>query len=101
MQNTDCFFLVVPLTLPHMTSEDAILQDYVIPKNTIVIGNLYSCARDTGIWNNASDFKPERHLDANGQFHSNEKFIPYGIGIAFLILYPENWKCLRIISVTM
>lgn len=70
-----------------MTSEDATLQGFVIPKNTIVFGNLFACAMDPNVWSNVNDFKPERHLDDNGHFHNNVKHIPFSIGTCFIVSY--------------
>ncbi|XP_045203038.2 cytochrome P450 2U1-like [Mercenaria mercenaria] len=71
---------IVPLGLPHVTSKTVALQGYVIPKDTIVFANLYSCSMDRIVWNGVNEFNPERHIDANSQFKRNEKLIPFSIG---------------------
>jgi methyl farnesoate epoxidase/farnesoate epoxidase len=37
--------------------------------------------QDTEMWNDPENFRPERHLDADGKLFRNEAFIPFGIGI--------------------
>ncbi|XP_037686352.1 cytochrome P450 2U1 [Choloepus didactylus] len=72
--------VVVPLSIPHMTSEKTVLQGYTIPKDTIVLPNLWSVHRDPVIWEKPEDFCPNRFLDAQGQLIKKDTFIPFGIG---------------------
>ncbi|XP_007938960.1 cytochrome P450 2U1 [Orycteropus afer afer] len=72
--------VVVPLAIPHMTSEKTVLQGYTIPKGTVVIPNLWSVHRDPAIWEKPDDFYPNRFLDEQGQLIKKETFIPFGIG---------------------
>lgn len=72
--------MVVPLAIPHMTSEKTVLQGYTIPKGTVVIPNLWSVHRDPAIWEKPDDFCPDRFLDDQGQLLKRETFIPFGIG---------------------
>ncbi|XP_076998713.1 cytochrome P450 2U1 [Tamandua tetradactyla] len=71
---------VVPLSIPHRTSEKTVLRGYTIPKNTIILPNLWSVHRDPSIWEKPHDFCPNRFLDAQGQLIKKETFIPFGIG---------------------
>ncbi|XP_062055749.1 cytochrome P450 2U1 isoform X2 [Lepus europaeus] len=72
--------VVVPLAIPHMTSENTVLQGYTIPKGTVIIPNLWSVHRDPAIWEKPDDFYPGRFLDDQGQLIKKETFIPFGIG---------------------
>ncbi|XP_040482152.1 cytochrome P450 2U1 [Ursus maritimus] len=72
--------VVVPLAIPHMTSEKTVLQGYTIPKGTVVLPNLWSVHRDPAIWEKPDDFYPNRFLDDQGQLIKKETFIPFGIG---------------------
>uniref|UniRef100_A0A8C3WPV0 Cytochrome P450 n=1 Tax=Catagonus wagneri TaxID=51154 RepID=A0A8C3WPV0_9CETA len=72
--------VVVPLSIPHMTSEKTVLQGYTIPKGTIILPNLWSVHRDPAIWETPDDFCPNRFLDDQGQLIKKESFIPFGIG---------------------
>ncbi|XP_010997363.1 cytochrome P450 2U1 [Camelus dromedarius] len=71
---------VVPLSIPHMTSEKTVLQGYTIPKGTIILPNLWSVHRDPTVWEKPDDFYPSRFLDDQGQVIKKETFIPFGIG---------------------
>ncbi|XP_036887801.1 cytochrome P450 2U1 isoform X2 [Sturnira hondurensis] len=72
--------MVVPLAIPHMTSEKTVLQGYTIPKGTVIVPNLWSVHRDPAIWEKPEDFDPSRFLDDEGQLLKKETFIPFGIG---------------------
>ncbi|XP_006778968.2 PREDICTED: cytochrome P450 2U1 [Myotis davidii] len=72
--------MVVPLSIPHMTSEKTVLQGYTIPKGTVIIPNLWAVHRDPAIWEKPDDFNPNRFLDDQGQLIKRETFIPFGIG---------------------
>ncbi|XP_004703511.3 cytochrome P450 2U1, partial [Echinops telfairi] len=72
--------VVVPLSIPHMTSEETVLQGYAIPKGTVVVPNLWAIHRDPAIWEKPEDFCPSRFLDDQGQLIKKEIFIPFGIG---------------------
>ncbi|KAI5937825.1 cytochrome P450 2U1 [Manis javanica] len=72
--------VVVPLSIPHMTSEKTVLQGYTIPKGTVILPNLWSVHRDPAIWEKPDDFNPNRFLDDQGQLIKKETFIPFGIG---------------------
>ncbi|XP_025778118.1 cytochrome P450 2U1 [Puma concolor] len=72
--------VVVPLAIPHMTSEKTVLQGYTIPKGTMILPNLWSVHRDPAIWEKPDDFYPNRFLDDQGQLIKKETFIPFGIG---------------------
>ncbi|XP_074445498.1 cytochrome P450 2U1 [Larus michahellis] len=103
---------VVPLSIPRMASETAVLQGYTIPKGSVIVPNLWSVHRDPNIWEKPDEFQPSRFLDENGQLIKKEAFIPFGMGKrvcmgeqlakmelflifaslmqSFTFLYPEN-----------
>ncbi|XP_067153122.1 cytochrome P450 2U1 [Apteryx mantelli] len=103
---------VVPLSIPRMASETAVLQGYTIPKGSVIVPNLWSVHRDPNIWEKPDDFQPTRFLDENGELIKKEAFIPFGMGKrvcmgeqlakmelflifaslmqSFTFLYPEN-----------
>ncbi|KAG1865919.1 cytochrome P450 [Suillus subalutaceus] len=63
---------IVPLGLPHMTSQDDVYEGYLIPKGTdrISVRNLKTpraISRDESLYPDASRFDPQRHLTAEGK----------------------------------
>uniref|UniRef100_A0A3Q3W2H2 Uncharacterized protein n=1 Tax=Mola mola TaxID=94237 RepID=A0A3Q3W2H2_MOLML len=71
---------VVPLAIPHMTSETIEFWGYTIPKGTVVLPNLWSVHRDPTVWDDPDSFNPARFLDMEGKLLRRECFIPFGIG---------------------
>ncbi|CAN2388876.1 Cytochrome P450 [Pristimantis euphronides] len=71
---------VVPLSVPHMVSESTVFRGYTIPKESVVLANLWAVHRDPKVWEKPNDFIPSRFLDEHGQILKKEAFIPFGIG---------------------
>ncbi|KAG2705347.1 hypothetical protein I3843_05G044400 [Carya illinoinensis] len=66
-----------PLLLPHMSSQDCTIEGYDVPRNTIVLINAWAIHRDPNVWDNATDFKPERFESGKDDAH---KLMPFGLG---------------------
>jgi steroid 17alpha-monooxygenase/17alpha-hydroxyprogesterone aldolase len=73
---------VVPLAIPHKSIRDTTLQGYTIPKDTVVILNLWAIHHDEQQWNNPMEFRPERFLDSEGKLRatSDLSYMPFGAG---------------------
>ncbi|XP_043369573.1 cytochrome P450 2U1 isoform X2 [Dermochelys coriacea] len=71
--------VVVPLSVPRMASETAVLRGYTVPKGSVIVPNLWSVHRDPNVWERPDDFQPTRFLDENGRLIKRETFIPFGI----------------------
>ncbi|THU98256.1 cytochrome P450 [Dendrothele bispora CBS 962.96] len=62
---------IAPLGAPHQSTEDDWYEGYYIPKNTIVMPNIWAMNRDKDVYGpDAEIFKPERHLDPDGNLAS-------------------------------
>ncbi|KAG8560505.1 hypothetical protein GDO81_015013 [Engystomops pustulosus] len=72
------FSSFVPLTIPHSTTSDVIIDGFYIPRDTIVFVNQWSVNHDVDKWTNPDQFQPERFLDENGQLN---KDLIYGVMI--------------------
>ncbi|CAH1392903.1 unnamed protein product [Nezara viridula] len=71
---------VTPTTVSHRAKEDAEVMGYIIPKDTIVLANLYSLHMNKDHWIDPEKFRPERFIDENGAIIQNDFFIPFGLG---------------------
>ncbi|XP_034648006.1 cytochrome P450 2C42-like [Trachemys scripta elegans] len=71
---------VLPMSLPHVTTQDIQFRGYAIPKGTTVIPLLTSVLQDTSQFSNPDDFDPGHFLDGNGHFQKNSAFMPFSAG---------------------
>uniref|UniRef100_A0A8C8SGL7 unspecific monooxygenase n=1 Tax=Pelusios castaneus TaxID=367368 RepID=A0A8C8SGL7_9SAUR len=71
---------VLPMNLPHVTTQDILFRGYVIPKGTTVFPLLTSVLRDDSQFKNPEDFNPGHFLDRNGHFKKTEAFMPFSAG---------------------
>uniref|UniRef100_A0A8C6HEH9 unspecific monooxygenase n=1 Tax=Mus spicilegus TaxID=10103 RepID=A0A8C6HEH9_MUSSI len=71
---------IVPLHLPRITSHDIEVQDFLIPKGTILLPNMSSVHMDDTVWEKPLRFHPEHFLDAQGHFVKHEAFITFSAG---------------------
>ncbi|KAK7055284.1 cytochrome P450 [Favolaschia claudopus] len=55
---------IFPTGIPHYTTEDIRYKDYIIPKNTTVIMNIYSIFRNPDIFDEPEVFNPERYIQS-------------------------------------
>jgi len=65
-----------PLAIPHVSSEDITIGEFNVPRDTIVMINIWAMQRDPLVWNEATCFKPER-FDEEGL---EKKVIAFGMG---------------------
>ncbi|KAL4972955.1 cytochrome P450 [Aspergillus desertorum] len=53
---------VAPMGLPHMSTEDDIYEGYRIPKNSLIMPNIWAFTHDASIYNDPSKFNPSRFI---------------------------------------
>lgn len=68
---------VAALGIAHRATNTFNVGEFVIPKNAIVLFNLYSVHVDKNYWDNPMEFIPERFLDDRSLKH-HESFLPFG-----------------------
>jgi len=75
------FCNVVPLPPPRRVSGGRLkVNDYEIPGGTVLFSNSYTVHMDQDYWKDPETFRPERFLNEKGQYKSDERNIPFGIG---------------------
>ena len=73
---------LVTFSLPHVAKSDSDILGYSIPKDTVIIANLYTVHQDTAYWDSPSEFKPDRFLTEDGKIQRKDAFVPFSIGIS-------------------
>ncbi|KAH7919833.1 cytochrome P450 [Leucogyrophana mollusca] len=58
---------VSPIGRPHTATESDVYEGYYIPKGVTIVANAWAMSRNESAFPNASEFKPERWLDAEGR----------------------------------
>ncbi|KFK34577.1 hypothetical protein AALP_AA5G163900 [Arabis alpina] len=70
-----------PLLLPRLTMSDIKIQDYDIPKNTMIQINTYTIGRDPKNWTKPDEFIPERFVDNPIEYKGQHyELLPFGAG---------------------
>ncbi|XP_030731155.1 cytochrome P450 1A2 [Globicephala melas] len=73
----------VPFTIPHSTIRDTTLNGFYIPKERCVFINQWQVNHDPKLWEDPSEFRPERFLTAHDTTISktlSEKIMLFGMG---------------------
>eukprot|EP00112_Aurelia_sp_Birch-Aquarium-sp1_P000590 Seg1056.8 transcript_id=Seg1056.8/GoldUCD/mRNA.D3Y31 product="Steroid 17-alpha-hydroxylase/17 20 lyase" protein_id=Seg1056.8/GoldUCD/D3Y31 len=72
----------IVLLIPHKTIRETKIDGHAIPKGTQILINLWALHHDEREWDEPTEFKPERFLDADGNFvHGMKKsLLPFGAG---------------------
>ncbi|XP_070704955.1 cytochrome P450 2K1-like isoform X1 [Pempheris klunzingeri] len=71
---------IVPMALPHKTSQDVTFQGHFIKKGTTVYPLLTSVLYDESEWERPHTFYPAHFLDKDGKFAKRDAFMPFSAG---------------------
>ncbi|XP_038582470.1 cytochrome P450 2K1-like [Micropterus salmoides] len=71
---------IVPMALPHKTSQDITFQGHFIKKGTTVYPLLTSVLYDESEWESPHTFYPAHFLDKDGKFVKRDAFMPFSAG---------------------
>ncbi|KLO06300.1 cytochrome P450 [Schizopora paradoxa] len=69
---------VLPLGLPHASSEDSVVDGYTIPKGTIMLANIWQFTHDPARYHEPAKFNPERFLGKNPEPDSYDNAFGFG-----------------------
>ena len=71
---------VLPLSVPHCASDNTTIRGFDIPKDTMIVLNLWASHNDPDMWEEPKNFRPERFLDGKGGLQKTEFVIPFSMG---------------------
>ncbi|XP_071703485.1 cytochrome P450 81Q32-like [Rutidosis leptorrhynchoides] len=78
IKETMRMYPVGPL-LPHESSKDCKVGGYHVPKDTMLLVNVWGIQNDPNIWEDPKTFKPERFEGLHG-YRDGFKLMPFGFG---------------------
>ncbi|GJE99705.1 cytochrome P450 [Phanerochaete sordida] len=70
----------VPLNFAHASAQDDVYKGYYIPKDTIVISNIWAILHDPSIYADPDAFRPARFLRRVGYEPERDPDVAYGFG---------------------
>lgn len=71
---------VVPVGIPHGCLEETTIDNYLIPKNSMIIPLQWAIHMNTKLWNNPDTFNPMRFIDEECRYVRSENLIPFQTG---------------------
>lgn len=69
-----------PIGIPHGCLEDSKIENFDIPKGTMVVPLVWSIHMSPEYFENPKEFIHDRFLNDNGTFKKSEAFIPFQTG---------------------
>ncbi|PBK62165.1 cytochrome P450 [Armillaria solidipes] len=75
------FHPAVPLSVPHGTAQDDVYNDYLIPKDSMILANLRKMTHDPAVYEDPEVFNPSRFLPGLGRVPERDpRSIIFGFG---------------------
>ena len=71
---------IFPIGVHHKVMKDVDFHGYRIPKDTMILANLYGVHHDPTVYKNPEVFLPERFLGDEGKILRSEAFFPFSTG---------------------
>jgi len=71
---------VVPLSVPHVATNEDIFEGFHIPAGAVIMPNVWAMARDPEVYHLPDTFEPKRFLDADEQLTKDTCEFVFGFG---------------------
>ncbi|XP_038060608.1 steroid 17-alpha-hydroxylase/17,20 lyase-like [Patiria miniata] len=88
---------IAPISVPHKTTQDITFRGFKVPANTGVLCNFYGLHFNEEYWPEPFVFKPERFIDEDGKFKSDEHMYPFGYGARACLAQTEARQMIYLI----
>ncbi|QCE02882.1 Cytochrome P450 [Vigna unguiculata] len=71
----------IPMLLPHKPEVNVEICNFMVPKSAQILINVWAMGRDSSIWTNPNEFRPERFWESDIDFKGKDfELIPFGAG---------------------
>lgn len=96
----------VPLSVPHLSKEACEINGYRIPKDTMLLPNLWAIARDPELWPDPLEYRPARFLPGGEAEHVDVKgndfqILPFSAGRRICVGMTMGLKMVQLITGTL
>lgn len=96
----------VPLSVPHLSKEACVINGYRIPKDTMLLPNLWAIARDPEHWPDPLEYRPARFLPGGEAEHVDVKgndfqILPFSAGRRICVGMTMGLKMVQLITGTL
>ncbi|KIM28405.1 hypothetical protein M408DRAFT_23786 [Serendipita vermifera MAFF 305830] len=71
----------LPLDIPHMTSQDEVVNGYLVPADSVIMPNNEFMLMDPRVWGDPENFRPERFLESGADSLPNPLTVIFGYGM--------------------
>jgi len=71
---------LVPLSLYHRNVKETTVMGHRIPKDSMIIPNIYAVHHDPELWGDPENFRPDRFITEDGKLDKPEYWIPFSLG---------------------
>lgn len=93
---------VVFSSVPHHTTKEVKVENYVIPRGTVLYGSLFHIMNDPEAFPDPKLFRPERFIDEdNSKVEEAPQICPFGIGVRSCPLKEISEKLLFFTAATI
>ncbi|GMN35001.1 hypothetical protein TIFTF001_005028 [Ficus carica] len=66
--------------IPHQSSEEYTVSGFRIPRDTMLLVNLWAIQNDPKVWDGPAKFKPKRFKELGDGMRDGFKLMPFGVG---------------------
>ncbi|XP_027152346.1 cytochrome P450 76AD1-like [Coffea eugenioides] len=99
----ETFRLYPPVSIMSRHYEaDIEIDQYIVPKNAVVLVNLWAIGRDSSVWSNPDSFVPERFLDSEIDVKGHHfELLPFSTGRRICVGMPLAERMLHLILASL
>ncbi|XP_027099198.1 cytochrome P450 76T24 [Coffea arabica] len=89
-------------TMSRYYEADVEIDQYIVPKNTLVLVNLWAIGRDSSVWSNPDSFVPERFLDSEIDVKGHHfELLPFSTGRRICVGMPLAERMIHLILASL